>query len=68
MLSTLCHLHGLLWKRVSQSQNHREGPFWEQEPLIRDADYSAMWAAERGAWQSEAFVWSPSSIEDISQN
>jgi hypothetical protein len=27
MLSILCHFHGLLWKRVSQSHNHREGPF-----------------------------------------
>jgi hypothetical protein len=32
ILSILCHFHGLLWKRVSQSQNHRESPFWEQEP------------------------------------
>jgi hypothetical protein len=27
MLSILRHFHGLLWKRVSQSHNHREGPF-----------------------------------------
>jgi hypothetical protein len=38
MLSILCHFHGLLWKRVSQNHNHREGPFWEQEPLVRDDD------------------------------
>jgi len=37
-LSILCHFHGLLWKCVSQSHNHREGPFWEQEPLVEDAD------------------------------
>ena len=37
-LSILCHFHGRLWKRVSQSHNHREGPFWEQEPLVRDGD------------------------------
>jgi hypothetical protein len=41
MLSILCHFHGLLWKRVSQSHNHREGPFGEQEPLVRDGDYLA---------------------------
>src|SRR5258705_12972394 len=40
MLSILCHFHGLLWKRVSQSHNHREGPFWEQEPLVRDCDFA----------------------------
>jgi hypothetical protein len=33
--------HGLLWIRVSQNHNHREGPFWEQEPPVRDGDYSA---------------------------
>src|SRR6267142_882513 len=38
-----CHFHGLLWKRVSQSHNHREDPFWEQEPLVRDADYTDKW-------------------------
>jgi len=27
MLSILCHFHGLLWIRVSQNHNHREGPF-----------------------------------------
>jgi hypothetical protein len=43
MLSILCHFHGLLWKRVSQSYNHRERPFWEQEPLVRDSDYTDMW-------------------------
>lgn len=40
-LSTLCHFHGLLWKRVSQNQNHGEGPFWEREPFDRAADYLA---------------------------
>ena len=29
------------WKRVPQNHNHRQGPFWEQEPLVRDGDYSA---------------------------
>jgi hypothetical protein len=24
--------------------NHREGPFWELEPLVRDADYTSMWS------------------------
>jgi non-heme chloroperoxidase len=47
MLSILCHFHGLLWKRVSQSHNHREGPFWEQEPLVRDGGYSAKRKKER---------------------
>ena len=32
-----------LWKRVSQSYNHRERPFWEQEPLVRDSDNTDMW-------------------------
>jgi hypothetical protein len=27
--------------RISQSHNHREGPFWDQEPLVRDADYTS---------------------------
>jgi hypothetical protein len=39
-LSILCHFHGLLRKRVSQSRNHREDTFWEQKPLVREADVS----------------------------
>jgi hypothetical protein len=36
--SIVCHFHGPLWKSVSQGRNHREGPFWGQEPLGQDAD------------------------------
>jgi hypothetical protein len=46
-LAILCHLHGLLWKRVSKNRSHREGPFWGQEPFVRDGDYSAIWLLPR---------------------
>src|ERR1700677_2798318 len=39
-LSILCHFHGLLRIRVSQSRNHLEDTFWEQKPLVREADVS----------------------------
>jgi hypothetical protein len=41
MISILCHFDGLLWKRVSQNHNHREGPFWKREPPVREGDYTA---------------------------
>ena len=33
MLSILCHFHGLLWKRVLQSHDHREGAFRNRNHL-----------------------------------
>jgi hypothetical protein len=39
--SILCRFHGLLWKRVSQSHNHREGLLSRREPLVRDAGFTS---------------------------
>jgi len=37
--------------------NHREGPFWELEPLVRDADYTARWAATQPTKCAELHSW-----------
>ena len=50
MLSILCHFHGLLWKtRLTKSQSPRR-PVWEQEPLVRKADYTSKWKVTH--WKS----------------
>jgi predicted nucleotidyltransferase len=37
----ICHFHGPLWKRVSQSHSNREDPFGKQEQLLQDGDTSS---------------------------
>jgi hypothetical protein len=60
MLSILCHFHGLRWQRISQKYSHREGPFWEQNICVRDADFSPNPPLEIS--EDEAFF-----ITDLSQ-
>jgi hypothetical protein len=58
MLSILCHFHGLLWNAFHKVTIRREGPFWEQGRLVRNADLNeAAGAADTALMCSRERRW-----------
>jgi hypothetical protein len=70
MLSILCHFHGLLWRRFSQSHIHREGPFWSGNDLSEMATITRPGARRSASalakisgqsserrWSAETLIW-----------